>query len=110
MSRQDREIAGAVDRLYNLTSEEELEMAVIDDVLQERQRQEKLAHGGNTAAFDQTNQYNDWVAYITAYAGRAAGGCARNEREDCDFRENMVKVAALAVAAIEAYDSGWCSD
>jgi len=29
-------------------------------------------------------------------------------RENCDFRENMVKVAALAVAAIEAHDKGWC--
>ncbi|MAT51427.1 MAG: hypothetical protein CMK32_09625 [Porticoccaceae bacterium] len=61
---------------------------------------------------------NDWVAYITAYAGRAAEKVYRNQRESelngkdsCDkkrFRENMVKVAALALAAIEAHENGYC--
>lgn len=58
--------------------------------------------------FDKTNSQNDWVAYIAAYSGRASQKVARNEREGQTFRENMVKVAALAQAAIEAYDAGYC--
>ncbi len=79
---------------------------VLDEVAEERQRQIDLAHGGDTAAFDKANSRNDWVAYITAYAGRAADKCPRNEC--CEFRDMMKKVAALAVAAIEAYDKNWC--
>ena len=83
-------------------------MSAFGDVMKERDRQVKLAHGGDTNAFDKTNTRNDWVAYITAYTGRATNKCLRNERENCGFRENMVKVAALAVAAIEACDKCWC--
>lgn len=46
---------------------------------------------------DQDHTPNDWIAYITKHAGKAAGGN--------DFRAQMVKVAALAVAAIEAHDA-----
>ena len=51
---------------------------------------------------------NDWVAYITTYAGRATNAM-RNLKDSCEFRPNIIKVAALAVAAlavaaIEAYD------
>lgn len=78
------------------------------EVAEERARQIAIAHGGDTDKFDQTNRQNDWVAYICAYVGRASSRCHINMRDD--FRSNMVKVAALAVAAIEAYDSGWLDD
>jgi hypothetical protein len=58
--------------------------------------------------FDKTNSKNDWVSYITAYAGRAADKVKRNETEGQKFRDNMVKVGALAQAAVEAYDAGFC--
>lgn len=58
--------------------------------------------------FDKTNSRNDWVAYISAYAGRAAAKVKRNERDGTEFRDMMVKVAALAQAAIEAHDAGYC--
>ncbi len=80
----------------------------LEDVRLERVRQIDLAHGGDTEAFDCRNSQNDWVAYISAYVGRASDEVARNEQEDCDFRENMVKTAALAIAAIEAYDKRYC--
>jgi len=81
----------------------------MEDVLNERIRQvAQCKHGGDTNIFDQKNTRNDWVAYISAYLGRAADKCARNERDVQNFRENMVKVAALAVAAIEAHDKKWC--
>lgn len=55
---------------------------------------------------DQGHLRNDWVALIAAYNGRAGAKVVRNQKED--FRACMVKVAALAVAAIEAHDKGWC--
>jgi hypothetical protein len=81
---------------------------VLLEIGTERDRQKTLAHGGDTEEFDRGNSQNDWVAYITAYAGRASEKVARNEKHGEDFRKNMVKVGALAVAAIEAYDKGYC--
>lgn len=85
-------------------------MAALDDVIAERARQRTRMMDGvlPMEEFDKTNNANDWVAYICAYAGRASGRVARNAREGCDFRENMVKVGALALAAIEAHDKGYC--
>lgn len=79
-----------------------------DDVVAERARQLELKHGGDTDSFDKSNSKNDWIAYVTAYAGRASDKVARNEREGQSFRDNMVKAAALCIAAIEAYDAGHC--
>jgi len=68
--------------------------SVLNEVAQERERQI------NTYGWDDSlNSKNDWAAYVTTYAGRA-----RDERIGEDFRRNMIKVAALAVAAIEACD------
>jgi hypothetical protein len=80
----------------------------LDAICDERLRQIGLAHGGNTEEFDKGNSQNDWVAYVVAYAGRAAQKVARNEKEGQEFRANMVKVGALALAAIEAHDKGYC--
>lgn len=81
---------------------------IIAEVVAERERQDALAHGGDTEAFDKGNSRNDWIAYLNAYSGRAAQKVYRNEVERQEFRRNMVKVAALAVAAIEAHDKGYC--
>lgn len=75
-------------------------MNIYDKIREERERQEAIAYGGDTAAFDKTNTHNDWVSYITAYAGRATD-CHRNERDQCDFSESLIKVGALVVAALE---------
>lgn len=81
---------------------------VLADIADERARQIELAHGDDTNEFDKTNSRNDWIAYINAYTGRAAEKVFRNEKEGQEFRANMVKAAALAVAAIEAHDQGYC--
>ena len=81
---------------------------VLNDIAGERKRQIELAYGGDTEVFDRSNARNDWIAYITAYLGRATANCQRNEREDQDFRANLLKAAALCVAAIEAHDKGYC--
>jgi hypothetical protein len=80
--------------------------AIIQEITEERQRQKDLDFGGNTDTFDTTNSQGDWVSFICAYAGRAPVRVYRNKREGQSFRACMVKVAALAVAAIEAYDAG----
>ena len=81
---------------------------VVADIVAERNRQISLSHGGDTDKFDKGNSRNDWIAYLNAYSGRAAQKVFRNEKEGQDFRTNMVKTAALCVAAIEAHDKGYC--
>ena len=83
---------------------------IIEEIRAERQRQKDLAFGGDTDNFDTTNSQGDWVSFICAYAGRAPVRVYRNKREGQNFRDCMVKVAALAVAAIEAYDAGNAKD
>jgi hypothetical protein len=78
--------------------------SICDEFVRERERQVGKKFGGDTNAFDLNNMPNDWVAYITAYAGRAADKVARNERERQTFRGNLIKVGAIVVAAIEAHD------
>lgn len=53
-------------------------------------------------ALDAGNSRSDWINFICRYASGASprlGG-----RRDLGFREAMMKVAALAVSAIEAED------
>jgi len=50
--------------------------------------------------FDDKNTSNDWCTYICRYAANAAAF----DITTAQFREQMVKVAALAVASIEATD------
>lgn len=50
---------------------------------------------------------NDWIAFVNAYTGRAAEGVRRNEREQQEFRDNMVKAGGLILSAIQAYDKGF---
>lgn len=47
--------------------------------------------------FDDKNTVNDWANFISRYANYATTG----ER---DFHDAMVKVAAIALAAVEAYN------
>lgn len=58
--------------------------------------------------FDDQHNQNDWVAFITAYAGK---GMRKDKYAPDDkypnpveFRSAMIKVATLAVAALEALD------
>jgi hypothetical protein len=68
----------------------------------ERAKQEGLREDARFKGVDDTNTPNDWVAYICAYAGRAATKCFRNEREGVDRKDMLIKTAALCVAALEA--------
>ncbi len=72
--------------------------AVLEEVFAERERQVQQWGG---VANDDRNKPHDWVAFITKQLGLLVTGKA--------VRERLIKVAALAVAAIEAYDrpTGW---
>lgn len=62
---------------------------------EEREYQDKKWGTG----FDDKNTPNDWVTYITQYASSRGGALKLNKDE---FKHAMVKVASLAIAAIEA--------
>lgn len=77
--------------------------SIIEEIVAERLYQdEKWGH----EADDKKNTPNDWVAYIGHHASRWFKGGFLPYSEDTveAFRTQMVKVAALAVAAIESID------
>lgn len=78
--------------------------SAIDAILSERERQVRV--WGNS--FDDTHSQNDWVAFITSYAGRAMQKNPGDEGNPYPnpgaFVDAMIKVGALAVAALEAYE------
>ena len=82
--------------------------SIIDEITEERQRQKDVVVPDDN--FDAANSQGDWVSFITAYAGRASNRVSRNKRENQSFRDCMVKVAATAIAAIEAHDAGNAQD
>lgn len=68
---------------------------VLNEVCHEREYQNQRFG----TAFDDKNTLNDWSAYITRYLGNATFATTREEQ-----RCQLIKVAALAVAAVEAFD------
>lgn len=69
---------------------------VLHEVAAERKYQDKKWGG---PAHDDTESEANWLKYIDEYA---QGNVERTK--DRPFRERMLKVAALAVAAVESYD------
>lgn len=70
-------------------------MTIFDEIKAERERQ-----GERWAAIDDGHTMNDWVALLVLYAGKAVNW--KNTREQ--QRTFLLQVAALAVAALEAFD------
>lgn len=58
-------------------------------------QQEKFGH------LDETNTAYNWAAYISHYATRHLIGDPKLVSEE-EFKKDMIKVASLAVAALEA--------
>lgn len=71
---------------------------ILEEIKAEREYQDYKWGGPR---HDDGHSANDWIAYITSYLGK-------NEMSynNLDFRNDMIKVAALAVAAVEWYDRG----
>lgn len=85
------------------------EVAVtIDERIYEEVAAERAKQREKGDEFDKTNSRNDWITYICRYASGA--GDKLWSRQDLEFREAMVKVAALAFAAIEAHDNGYLTE
>lgn len=82
--------------------------SIFAEAIEERHRSVEYFKGigVNIHEFDKSNTRNDWISYITTYAGRASEKVHSNERGG--FRANMLKVINLAVAAIQAYDEKYC--
>lgn len=68
---------------------------IYDQIKEERRIQDQKWGG---IEHDDTHSSNDWVAYIAKHLGRAA------DWDYTAFRRHMIRVAALAVAAIEWVD------
>jgi hypothetical protein len=79
--------------------------AALSDVVYEREQQDEK-YGG--VEHDDLHNPNDWIVLVTRYASDAAARPACNddwtEDDAARFRKNMVRAAALAVAAIEYID------
>jgi hypothetical protein len=86
-----------------------LEQAVVE-VINERKRQMGDPQPGkvkiNWQQLDRLNTRNDWSSYITRYTGRATDERALSGWTPESFRTNMIKVAATALAAVQAFDEG----
>jgi len=74
-------------------------MRIFDEVDAERDEQDTKWG----ADFDDRNTPYNWAAYIGQYSTRHLIGDPRQVSE-ATFRADMVKVAALAIAAIESID------
>ena len=74
---------------------------ILDEIRAERERQ--VSKWGGPDVDVENNTPADFVLYVTHYASKwFKGGLPPHDASS--FRENMKKVAALAVAGIEAYD------
>jgi hypothetical protein len=70
-----------------------------NDILKEIRQERDYQDNKYGTAFDDKNTLNDWVTYIVNYLGKSAFSFNKEEQ-----REYMLKAAALAVAALEAYE------
>lgn len=70
--------------------------AILAEIKAEREYQE----GRWGAQFDDKNTVSDWAAYIGNYTGRATSMSASKVEQ----RLNLMKAAAIAVAAVESFD------
>lgn len=72
---------------------------IIEEVVEERIAQ-NTKWGG--PIHDDANTINDWVATLARHCGLAASDA--REIDAVRFRKQMIRVAALAIAAVESAD------
>ena len=72
----------------------ELQAGILKQIMDERHNQ------GGTEGTERSCTANDWVAFITCHLGQSL--CCDQEGL-LKFEENMIKVAALAIIALETY-------
>jgi len=72
---------------------------IIEDISAERVKQDEQWGGPR---YDDLHNSHDWVAMLTKHLGKAVMWPWDGEK----FRQQMVRVAALSIAAIAWYDRG----
>ena len=83
---------------YNFTFTDDLG-AIFKQIETERGKQDR-EHGGPD--HDDLHHYNDWTAILVRHLGLAAGDEA--EVDEARWRKQMIRIAALACAAVESHD------
>ena len=73
---------------------------ILDEIRRERDRQDETYGGPD---HDDSHYPGDWCLILTKYLGRAAAETIDVE-PDAAFRENMIKIAAVAIAATQSFD------
>lgn len=96
-----RVVVAAEDVLDALGDAYEGKLKVFKDVVEERHRQDAKWGGPN---HDDEHDPRVWVAVIVEHLGRAVRDDTRPRSDRTRYRQGMVRVAALAVAAIESHD------
>ena len=109
LSSEPGSVEESVDYLNELWEEHLHKNEILEQIKAERERQKTLTFGGQPASeFDKKNGQGDWIGYINRYAS-GAHPKLETKKDPKGFRQAMIQVAALAVAAIENYDAGNCS-
>lgn len=72
--------------------------AYLQKVLEEIQAERRYQDRQWGTDFDDKNDLDNWIRYVVTYCGRASLGSPAQQRRD------MLKVAAIAVAACESFD------
>jgi hypothetical protein len=104
MGKTDRQ--KQIEEFFYLTDKEKEELKkypqskIINQIIEERKQQDERFGG---LSHDKKHSTSDWNRYIMKHLGRWA------TEKGQDKRYAMVRVAALALAALEAYDAnGMC--
>jgi len=76
-----------------------------DSIMEAVKAERARAHAMWGDEFDNKNTPNDWCAFVCRYAGEAIKMDRESKQFDVKrFKDNMAKVAGLAVAALEAVE------
>jgi len=83
---------------------------VYREIVEERMRSIQAFakdHAIDIEKANKENTINEWCAYATYYAGRATSHRIYNHSHNIgNFRSNMIKLANIAIAAVQAVDNG----
>ena len=93
MSNDAKKLEDAAERLWDA-----FPVAVVGDVFLERARQDAQWGG---PAHDDTHTMGDWLNLIYKQVGMTQ---TSTERDEAELRGRMVKIAALALAALASYE------
>jgi len=82
------------------TNQQETTMTVFQEVMAEVERSKSIGNAEDDAG----RGWSDWVSIALGYLGRATPQMYRNQKENLDPREMMIKAAAVIIAGIEGMD------